>query len=109
MKLLYEEKFGEYRFYNMKPSLLAWDYDVFKGYEIAWSFLDELYSGDRLVFISITMQVVSDAAEIATKYRLLPNDGLIAATCRHYDINSIVTFDEDFKRVSWLKIIPQRG
>ncbi len=30
LKLLYEEKFGEYRFYNMKSSLLARDYDVFK-------------------------------------------------------------------------------
>ncbi len=47
LKLLYEEKYGEYRFYDMKSSLLPRDYGVLKGYEITWSFLDELYSEDR--------------------------------------------------------------
>jgi len=38
--------------------------------------------------------------------RLLPSDAIIALTCRHYGIDTILTFDEDFKRVPWLKVIP---
>jgi len=29
------------------------------------------------------------------RYKLLPNDALIAATCRHYGIKRIATFDEE--------------
>ena len=39
------------------------------------------------------------------KYRLLPNDALIAATCKYYGIRKIATFDEDFKRVDFLEVI----
>ena len=39
-------------------------------------------------------------------FRLLPSDAIIALTCRHYGINTILTFDEDFKRVPWLNVIP---
>ena len=38
-------------------------------------------------------------------YRLLPNDALIAATCKHYGIRKIATFDEDFKRVEFLEVV----
>jgi hypothetical protein len=43
---------------------------------------------------------------IMTKYRLLPNDAQIALTCKHHGIGTILTFDEDFKRVPWLKVVP---
>ncbi len=39
-------------------------------------------------------------------YNLLPGDALIAITARHYGIDTILTFDEDFKRIPWLKVIP---
>jgi len=39
------------------------------------------------------------------EYRLLPNDALITATCRMYGIGNIATFDEDFERVPWLRVI----
>jgi predicted nucleic acid-binding protein len=39
-------------------------------------------------------------------YKLLPNDAQIALTCKHYGIDTILTFDEDFRRVPWLKVIP---
>lgn len=48
------------------------------------------------------LEMISD---IITKYRLMPNDAIIAATCRHYGIKSIATFDSDFKRVEFLEII----
>ena len=39
-------------------------------------------------------------------FRLLPSDAIVALTCKHYGIDTILTFDEDFKRVPWLKVIP---
>jgi len=40
------------------------------------------------------------------EFRLLPSDAIIALTCKHYGIDTILTLDEDFKRVPWLKVIP---
>ncbi len=42
----------------------------------------------------------------ASYFKLLPNDAVIALTCKYYGVNTILTFDEDFKRVPWLKVIP---
>lgn len=42
--------------------------------------------------------------EYVVRYKLLPNDALIATTCKVYDIKDIATFDEDFARVPWLRI-----
>jgi len=44
--------------------------------------------------------------ETMRKYSILPGDALIAVTAKHYGIDTILTFDEDFKRVPWLKVIP---
>ena len=44
---------------------------------------------------------------ILREYKLLPNDAQIALTCRHHAIESILTFDEDFKRIPWLKVTPE--
>nr|MEB3851602.1 PIN domain-containing protein [Desulfurococcales archaeon] len=49
---------------------------------------------------------VEGLVEYIAKYRLLPNDALIVATCRVYGIGTIATFDEDFKRVPWLRTVP---
>lgn len=42
---------------------------------------------------------------IMEHFKLLPNDALIALTCRHYRIGKIATFDEDFKRVDFLTVL----
>ncbi len=47
-----------------------------------------------------------DMIETASSLKLLPSDTIIALTCRHYGIDTILTFDEDFKRVPWLKVVP---
>ncbi len=57
----------------------------------------------------ITLQdkaTIEEIHETMIKYRLLPGDAIIALTCKHYGINTILTFDEDFKRIPWLKVIP---
>jgi len=41
-----------------------------------------------------------------TEFMLLPSDAIIALTCKHHGIDTILTFDEDFKRVPWLRVVP---
>jgi predicted nucleic acid-binding protein len=38
-------------------------------------------------------------------YRSLPDDVVIAATCKENGITKIATFDSDFKRVDFLEVI----
>jgi len=56
--------------------------------------------------LEINEEIKQLASEIIRSYGLLPNDSLIAATCKHYGVSTIATFDEDFKRIPWLKVIP---
>ena len=58
------------------------------------------------------IRVLNDYAEprellnVMKTYQLTPSDAIIALTCKYYGIDSIITFDEDFKRIPWLKVIP---
>ncbi len=48
---------------------------------------------------------LEELLETMKNYNLLPGDALIAVTAKHYGIDTILTFDEDFKRVPWFKVI----
>ncbi|MCE4599460.1 MAG: PIN domain-containing protein [Desulfurococcales archaeon] len=106
LKLLYTKKYGQYKFYDMKSRIAMFDHDILDGYTILQDFLGELLRENRLLYLPITLEVVREASNIAIKYGLLPNDALIAATCKHYGISVIATFDEDFVRIPWLKVVP---
>jgi predicted nucleic acid-binding protein len=73
--------------------------------------LDELERFVKLVE-ALDIVVLQDYAnprellEVVAKYNLPPSDAVIALTCKHYGIDTILTFDDDFKRVPWLKVIP---
>jgi len=54
--------------------------------------------------LSMNKEIEDLSFEITKKYGLLPNDALIAATCKHYGIRDIATFDKDFERVEFLNI-----
>ncbi len=43
---------------------------------------------------------------IMREFKLLPNDVQIVLTCKRYGIDTILTFDKDFKRIPWLRVIP---
>ena len=59
------------------------------------------------VFSSLPCHVgASMLMEYMVEYKLLPNDALIAATCRVHDVRAIATFDDDFRRVPWLRLFP---
>ncbi len=40
-----------------------------------------------------------DLFETMTEYNLPPSDAIIALTCKHYGINTILTFDKDIKDI----------
>ncbi len=56
--------------------------------------------------LEIDEEIKQAALDVMRQYELLPNDAIIVATCKHYNIDTIVTFEEDFKRIPWLKVIP---
>ena len=49
---------------------------------------------------------VEELLNLIESYGLLPNDALIAIAAHKHGISTIATFDEDFKRVPWLRVIP---
>ncbi len=57
------------------------------------------------LFVNLPMDVGEGLFDFIRRYKLLTNDALIAATCKHYGIKKIATFDSDFKRVDFLEII----
>ncbi len=65
------------------------------------TFLQEYF-----VELEINEAIKQKAIKVMRQYGLLPNDALIIATCKHYGIDTIITFDEDFKRVPWIRVIP---
>ncbi len=98
---LAERKYG-IRTYHEFRSLVAENGYNFCLQEIksVKEFVDDL----RITLLS-DYQDVNAVCRIMEKYRLLPNDALIAATCKHYGIRKIATFDEDFKRVDFLEVV----
>lgn len=60
---------------------------------------------DRDIRILPDNQALAEWRMMMEMYRLLPNDAVLAATCNHYGITKIATFDEDFKRVDFLEIV----
>ena len=56
-------------------------------------------------FLVITNEVTKVAGSLAAHYNLLPNDALIAATCKHYGIGKMASFDPDFMRIDFLEIV----
>ena len=73
---------------------------------------DLIVNGIRRLLKDLEVEVIvenvgyQDMIETASSLKLLPSDTIIALTCRHHGIDTILTFDGDFKRVPWLKAIP---
>ncbi|NQE04412.1 tRNA(fMet)-specific endonuclease VapC [ANME-1 cluster archaeon GoMg1] len=99
VKLLAEERL------NIKGKYDLRDYIKKKGYEFAKDFLERLHKLFELVTLIDDTKNAISVRNVAEKYGLLPNDAVIAATCKHHGINKIATFDSDFKRVDFLEII----
>jgi len=92
---------AKYSFYRMKA-----EFEKGRGKKLIVDRLHLLNSiKDKLVILELNEEIFDVSKEVIEKYRLLPNDALIAATCKHCGITKIATFDEDFKRVDFFEVI----
>ena len=64
-----------------------------------------LIKNEFLKIVEVNWEILELSAEIGEKYTLLTNDAIIAATCKHYGIKKIATFDGDFRKVDFLEVI----
>ncbi|MCE4623815.1 MAG: PIN domain-containing protein [Caldisphaeraceae archaeon] len=64
------------------------------------------FIGDFKVTILRDYQDPEELINTIKLCNLAPNDAQIALTCKHYNIKTLATFDEDFKRVPWLTVVP---
>ena len=96
-----ERKYGIRSYYEFRSLTAKEGYD-FCAQEIKT--LLKLFEDLRITVLS-DYQNVDEVCKIMSKYKLLPNDALIAATCKHYGIRKIATFDEDFRRVDFLEVV----
>ena len=78
-----------------------------KGYAPFQKDIDRLFQFVENSSISLipVNNDLEDWKEILLKYKLLPYDALIDSTCMSNRITKIATFDRDFNRVDFLKIV----
>ena len=97
------KKYGIGRAYDLRRLVRS------KGISFAKESLDKFVSLLGELYVKVVADVEAQPSQIVNtmdNYRLAPRDTIIALTCKHYGINTILTFDEDFKRIPWLKVIP---
>ena len=96
-----ERKYGIRSYYDFR-SLIASE-----GYNFCFQEVKSLMKlfEDLKIDVLNDYQDLDEVCTIMRTYKLLPNDALIAATCRHYGIRKIATFDEDFKRLDFLEVV----
>ncbi len=72
----------------------------------------EVVNAVRELFKRLNIRLISsmyteyELYKALVEFRLLPSDAIVALTCKHYGIDTILTFDEDFRWVPWLKVVP---
>jgi len=47
----------------------------------------------------LSIYIEQELYEAMQNYKFLPSDTIIVLNCKHYGIKTILTFDEDFKRI----------
>lgn len=52
---------------------------------------------DRFFFLNVGLNIIKIAKSLIISYNLKPNDALIFATCKYYNIRNLISLDEDFK------------
>ena len=78
-----------------------------KGMAFAKGSLDKFVSMLEELHVKVVADAETQPSQIVNtmdNYKLAPRDAIIVLTCKHYGINTILTFDEDFKRIPWLKV-----
>jgi len=96
-------KYGVRRAYDLRRLVRS------RGIAFAKESLGQFISLLRELYVKVVGDLDAQPSRIVDTmnyYRLAPRDAIIALTCKHYNIDTILTFDEDFKRIPWLKVVP---
>ena len=99
LRLLADKRLG------IKSAFSLREYVRKNGYDFANDFIQSMDEVFSRIYIVNDVKDLTAIKYTAIKYRLLPNDALIAATCKYYGIKKIATFDEDFRRVDFLEVV----
>ena len=98
-----KKKYGIRKAYDLRRLVRS------KGIAFAKGSLDKFVSMLEELYVNVVADAEAQPGQIVNtmdNYKLAPRDAIIALTCKHFGINTILTFDEDFKRLPWLKVIP---
>ncbi|ASJ17609.1 hypothetical protein A3L04_08385 [Thermococcus chitonophagus] len=52
-------------------------------------------------------EILNETVALSKEFGLLPNDALIATTCKFYGVSRIATLDKDFEKVLFLEVLHQ--
>ena len=107
-KLLYletERIFGKTGKFVVKEKFRKHANEYQKVREYMREFLIANIRNGIIGLVDINEEIISDFVEIAFNYTLLPNDALIATTCKYHGIRKLVTFDSDFESVEFIEIL----
>jgi predicted nucleic acid-binding protein len=76
-------------------------------YEEVKEKIDKMIKMGYLKILNTNWEVLKSSSEMGKKYNLLTNDAIIIATCKYYGTNKLATFDFDFEKVDFIKIIKE--
>jgi len=102
ISLTISDMIGSKKFHKIKE---AWESGV--GEEEIGTRIDILedLTSTIIKVLYVNEKILRLSKRISFEIKLLPNDALITATCKHYGIRKIATFDPDFKRVDFLEVV----
>lgn len=99
IKLIAEDRLKIASSYSLR------DYIKKNGYDFADTFFNYMHEIFDIVEVVCDINDIKLIENVATTCRLMPNDALIAATCKYYGIMKLATFDDDFNRVDFLEVV----
>lgn len=100
-----EDLYGKRSKYLLKDKYLKNRESYREIYRYFNEFVRKLVDSGHLKILPVNEEIFLSSLDISWRYGLLPNDALIAATCKYYGIKTIATFDDDFKRVDFLQVL----
>jgi uncharacterized protein len=103
LRKLCKERYGTRNYSEFRRAIVQKGYSPFKkDLDLIFRFVEE-----REISNLPINDDLDDWNSAMIRYKLRPNDAMIASTCLKHGISEIATFDSDFLRVDWLSVIDQ--
>jgi len=105
LRKLCKERYGTNNYSEFRRVIIHKGYSPFKeDLDLIFRLVEE-----RDILVLSINDNLDDWRRAMICYNLMPNDAIIASTCLKHEISEIATFDSDFLRVDWLRVINQSG